>query len=330
MPLSFCASHLKPLAFVAMLFTLSSANADEPSAKTLFGSTSAPSQTAASIYGSYAKGCLAGGVAMPVDGNHWQAMRLSRNRNWGHPSLVSYLKKLSNDAAISANWRGLLVGDMSQPRGGPMLTGHKSHQIGLDADIWLKEMPKQRLNYKERENMSAVSVLKSGTRSIDPKVWRKEHFSLLKTAASYDEVARIFVFPAIKEQLCKIEESDNRSWLRKIRPWYGHHYHFHVRLKCPAGQEGCKNQAPPPAGDGCGKELAWWLSDEPWKPKKPQPKKPSDKPKKIWKPMTLQGLPNACAAVIYAPDGQKDLSKTAYGIDINKFDDVDLPQKRPY
>jgi murein endopeptidase len=31
--------------------------------------------------------------------------------------------------------RGLLIGDMSQPRDGPMLYGHSSHQIGLDVDI---------------------------------------------------------------------------------------------------------------------------------------------------------------------------------------------------
>ena len=63
-------------------------------------------------------------------------MRLSRNRNWGHPKLVEFLERLSAKGA-KVGWPGLLVGDMAQPRGGPMLTGHASHQVGLDADIWL-------------------------------------------------------------------------------------------------------------------------------------------------------------------------------------------------
>jgi hypothetical protein len=33
--------------------------------------------------------------------------------------------------------KGLYIGDISQPRGGPMTSGHASHQIGLDADIWM-------------------------------------------------------------------------------------------------------------------------------------------------------------------------------------------------
>ena len=70
----------------------------------------------------------------------WQVMRLSRNRNWGHPKLVAFLERLA-EKAKKVGWNGLLVGDMSQPRGGPMLTGHASHQVGLDADIWLTPMP---------------------------------------------------------------------------------------------------------------------------------------------------------------------------------------------
>ena len=36
--------------------------------------------------GYYTHGCLAGGVALPINGPTWQVMRLSRNRNWGHPA----------------------------------------------------------------------------------------------------------------------------------------------------------------------------------------------------------------------------------------------------
>ena len=105
------------------------------------------------------KGCFAGGVAIATDGPTWQAMRLSRNRRWGHPTMIKLIEKLSRDA-VADGWPGLLLGDISQPRGGPMLTGHASHQIGLDADIWLTPMPDRRLSASERETMSAVSMIK--------------------------------------------------------------------------------------------------------------------------------------------------------------------------
>ena len=83
-------------------------------------------------------------MAIATDGPTWQAMRLSRNRRWGHPTMIKLIEKLSRDA-VADGWPGLLIGDISQPRGGPMLTGHASHQIGLDADIWLTPMPDRRL-----------------------------------------------------------------------------------------------------------------------------------------------------------------------------------------
>ena len=109
---------------------------DDPKtpAKELFGRKTAPVNRAARSIGYYTHGCLAGGVALPINGPTWQVMRLSRNRNWGHPNLVNFLERLA-DQAPSTGWHGLLVGDMSQPRGGPMRTGHASHQVGLDADI---------------------------------------------------------------------------------------------------------------------------------------------------------------------------------------------------
>jgi penicillin-insensitive murein endopeptidase len=234
---------------------------------------------------------MAGGVALPVNGPAWQAMRLSRNRNWGTPQLVRLLEKLAVDARQKDGWPGLLVGDMSQPRGGPMLTGHASHQIGLDADIWLTPMPDRTLTAKEREDISAVSMVKTDVREIDPAVWTDGRARLIRRAASYPEVSRIFVHPAIKKALCDFAGTD-RAWLRKVRPWWGHDYHFHIRMDCPAGLAGCKDQDPPPQGDGCGADLAYWLGPEPWKPK-PKPKKPPPE-------IMLSDLPSACSDVLYA------------------------------
>ncbi len=184
-------------------------------------------------YGSYAKGCLAGGVQLPETGPTWQAMRLSRNRNWGHPETVAFLKRLSAKAARQPGWNGLYIGDMSQPRGGPMLTGHASHQIGLDADIWMLPANNLVLSAAQRESLSSISMRRSNGAFVNSS-WTRAHHEILKAAASDPAVARIFVFPGAKVQMCNDEKGD-RDWLRKIRPWYGHHYHFHVRLNCPKG-----------------------------------------------------------------------------------------------
>ncbi len=268
-------------------------------AKVLFGrqKTAAPLKPRA--IGFYSKGCLAGGVQLPATGSAWQAMRLSRNRNWGHPDLVELVKRLAIEAKAQDGWPGLLVGDLAQPRGGPMLSGHASHQVGLDADIWLTPMPERELSNRERETKSAISVIKDRKR-INPKIWTNAHAKLIRRAASYREVARIFVHPPIKKALCDwAPKGKSRSWLKKVRPYYGHHYHFHIRIKCPKGTKGCRNQpAPAPKdGTGCGSELAYWFSDKPWKRKKRKPGAPKPKPKPA---MKLAALPKACRAVLTA------------------------------
>lgn len=268
-------------------------------AKQLFANRKLPSAMPAQVHGFYSKGCFSGGIAIATDGPYWQAMRLSRNRRWGHPQLIATIDKLSRDAAEKDGWPGLLVGDLSQPRGGPMLTGHASHQIGLDADIWLTPMPNRRFNAQERESTSAISVLKAKSVVVDPAVWTDAHGKLIMRAASYPEVQRVLVHPGIKKKLCETWKGD-RSNLNKIRPYYGHHYHMHIRLRCPGGSASCRAQNAVPASAGCGKELDWWF-DVALKPKKParKPKKTA-KPKKPAKPkhIMLSDLPTACAVVL--------------------------------
>lgn len=281
------------------------AMAQDVPAKQAFGGKQLPTVTQPQAIGFYSKGCISGAVAMPVDGPNWQVMRLSRNRRWGHPRLIGLLEKLSQDAARDG-WPGLLVGDISQPRGGPMLTGHASHQVGLDADIWLTPMPKKRFTDAERESVSAVSMLKKDSLYVDPNKWTPSRTALLKNAASYPEVERIFVHPGIKKELCDTVKGD-RSWLGKVRPYWGHHYHFHVRLSCLPGSPNCKSQPKVAAGDGCDKSLAWWFTDEPWKPAKPS-KEPPKKPR----PVMVSDLPKACSTVLNAP-APNSLAEVTYG-----------------
>ena len=268
---------------------------DDPAtpAKELFGRKGTPSHETPKVVGFYAKGCLAGADMLPLDGESWQVMRLSRNRNWGHPALTSFLARTATDLRAAQIWPGLLVGDMAQPRGGPMITGHASHQIGLDADVWLTPMPDHRLTRAEREELSATQTVRPDRLDIDPARWTTAHMAMLKAVAEKPEVQRIFVNPAIKKAICR-DAGGDRAWLSKMRPMYGHDYHFHIRLACPAGEAGCTRQDAVPEGDGCDASLAWWFTDEALHPK-PDPKA---RPKP---PLTMAGLPNACNAVLKAP-----------------------------
>ena len=271
------------------------ANPDDPDtpAKALFGRRPTPAPLETRVIGFYSKGCLAGAKALPVNGKTWQVMRLSRNRNWGHPTLVDFLERLSAKGT-KLGWPGLLVGDMSQPRGGPMLTGHASHQVGLDADIWLTPDAEPRADRAEREETSATMVVSEDRKDVDPKVWTPAHGAIIKAAAQDPIVERIFVNAGIKKALCR-EAGSDRGWLHKVRPYYGHDYHFHVRIRCPAGGHDCKPQEPAPSGDGCGAELDHWFSEAILHPK-PSPIPPQPKP-----PMKLADLPSACRQVLLAP-----------------------------
>jgi penicillin-insensitive murein endopeptidase len=261
-------------------------------AKQLFGRALEPAELQSRSIGFYARGCLAGAEALPINGEAWQVMRLSRNRNWGHPALIAFLERFAKSVPQINGWPGLLVGDISQPRGGPMLSGHASHQIGLDADIWLSPMPPRTLSREEREMMSATNVVREDGRDVDPARWTPQHLALIKAAAEQPEVERIFVNPAIKKAICR-EATGNRSWLDKVRPMYGHNYHFHVRIACPAGDSACQGQEPVPAGEGCDASLAWWFKDEVLHPRL----NPNAKPKP---PLTMAQMPAACRQVLVA------------------------------
>ncbi|HEV2303366.1 MAG TPA: penicillin-insensitive murein endopeptidase [Stellaceae bacterium] len=256
-------------------------------AQRLFGREARPAAGPAEAIGNYSRGCLEGAVELPADGANWEVMRPSRNRAWGHPALIGFLERLARRLPEFAGWPGLLVGDIAQPRGGPMPGGHESHQIGLDADIWLTPMPPRRLSAAEREEMSAESVVAGDGEDVDRAVWSPRHRRLLEAAARSPRVARIFVNPAIKRALCR-EAGNDRRWLNKIRPWWGHKTHFHLRLSCPSGDRLCRNQLPPPRGDGCGGQLAWWFTPAGRRP-------PAGPPRK---PVRLADLPHACAALV--------------------------------
>jgi penicillin-insensitive murein endopeptidase len=242
---------------------------------------------AAESIGSYTAGCLSGAVELPPNGAGYQVMRLSRHRYYGHPDLKNFIETLGQSAAAQ-HLGVLLIGDMSQPRGGPTLTGHRSHQTGLDVDIWFllsKQAEARTLADNEREKWNAPSVLRDHSDLIDSRQWSKANESILQITAEMPEVERLFVNASIKRELCRTHAG--KAWLRKIRPWWKHDDHFHVRLKCPKDSRNCEAQEPLPAGDGCDASLAWWFSEE---AKAPQKKLP---------PPGAPVLPARCDQVLY-------------------------------
>src|SRR3982750_2197547 len=168
-------------------------------AKELFGRKVLPAAMPTRVLGFYAHGCIAGAEGLPINGDTWQVMRLSRNRYWAHPDLVALVKRLAAKARKDAGWPGILVGDMSQPRGGAMFTGHASHQVGLDADIWLTPMPNRQLSRNEREETSAVMMVREDRLDIDPHAWTPSHLAGIPPPALGPTVQRLFVNAAIKK-----------------------------------------------------------------------------------------------------------------------------------
>ncbi|MEM6636903.1 MAG: penicillin-insensitive murein endopeptidase [Pseudomonadota bacterium] len=279
------------------------AEAQDAKANQLFGAKKVASRHQPQVFGSYARGCAAGLAQLPETGPTWQAMRLSRNRNWGHPEALDYVSKLGQEAQ-RLGWAGLYIGDISQPRGGPMTSGHRSHQLGLDIDIWM--LPPKRLNLtrRERENISSISVRTEDQTRVNGN-WTPTHREILKAAALDPRVDRIFVAAAVKVEMCKTAKRSDRKWLQKIRPITGHNTHFHVRMRCPGDSPGCVTQTPTVAelsngGDGCDANLMWWVTTYLDNLRNPPPPDPNYKPRRHPRDYTMRDLPGQCMTVLSA------------------------------
>lgn len=239
--------------------------------------------------GFYTAGCLQGAQALPLDGPGYEVIRISRNRYWGQPVLLDDIKTLASRVRALGQAH-LYIGDLGGPRGGPMPSGHASHQIGLDADIWFERQPGSPRAPADREEPRLRSLVNAEDTGIDDSVFNRQHVVLLKTAAELPGLDRMFVNKFIKQRLCETVTGD-RSWLNKLVVWAGHDEHFHIRLHCPPGNPQCQPQAGYYADDGCGAPLALWFSHPPVTLPPPGTPMPPYRPK----------LPAACAAVLRAP-----------------------------
>jgi penicillin-insensitive murein DD-endopeptidase len=276
----------------------------ETTAANLFSAIPDPSYQQPTPIGTYAKGCAAGNVELPETGPTWQAMRLSRHRNFGNPVLVDYLQDLSAKVT-KFGWKGLYIGDLGNPRGGPMNSGHASHQMGLDADIWFLKPSRLDLSAAQREKISSISIRTEDQLRVNEN-WDASYREVLKAAASDPRVDRIFVAAAIKIEMCRTATAADAKWLQRIRPERNHQDHLHVRLKCPPGSGLCQTQTPSVSelskgGSGCDDTLAYWVSDaflhpKPVKPpKNPEPPKPR---KRTSRELLMSDLPQQCMGVL--------------------------------
>lgn len=219
------------------------------------------------VFGSATNGCIAGAVPLPADGPGWRAVRVSRNRHWGHPATIGFVRDLAR-ATQAAGLPDLYIGDIAQPRGGPMPYGHASHQTGMDVDVLFNLLPRPAPQPPSaREAIATPSLVLAGPPPrLDSAAWQPGHLLMLRFAATHPAVDRVLVHPAIKQYLCSTESGADRAWIRKIRPWWGHDSHMHVHLACPADSPTCQDPPPIPAGDGCDASLAWWFEQPPIPP----------------------------------------------------------------
>lgn len=227
-------------------------------------------------------GCLAGAEQLPDHGEWYQTIHGRISHFWGAPVTIAGVETLAREAHQNG-LPPLLVEDMSRPRGGPMPGGHISHQVGLDVDIALDMRMRGYLTEEQRDDIVIATLVRPDYRDILPSVWNEGVVRLLWLAANLPGVDRVLVNAAIKQQLCRTVQGD-RSWLRYIRPWYGHAAHMHISFKCPAGQPDCVAKAPPPPGDGCDASLQWWFDQL------NAPAKPPGPPSRL-------RLPEACLAL---------------------------------
>jgi penicillin-insensitive murein endopeptidase len=242
------------------LGTLSSASAS--AATSPWEDVRTPAAGTPTIYGNPNAGCLLGGMPLEDHGVGFQIVAPNREfAHFGHPAGLNFIRELGRDYA-EHNFAAL-IGDVSMPRGGPFTFQHASHQLGIEFDVWFLVDPRLMdgpLTVEQRRSLHSYYVADSDANVLLVNKFKPEHEAMIRMAAQKPEVHSIFVHPTIKKRFCA-DKANHQPWLAKLRPWWGHDEHMHVRLKCPTGQTACEDKAPPP-GIACDSSLDWWFSDE--------------------------------------------------------------------
>lgn len=222
-----------------------------------FGDPNLPPQ----VIGYYSDGKLQNASSLPLDGVGFVHLFRERNRNYGSRDLIEILETV---ALEFRNWNPdserLQIGDISAKTGGT-ISGHASHQNGLDVDLayFRKNHHEQPLSFTTGFDESFVSSKGAISSNFDTaRSWK-----FLSLLIATGRIERIFVDSAIKREFCHYYHSgatstaddfnsDGTEMLRHLRPLDHHDDHWHVRITCPADSPKCIPQTPPvPPGDGC-------------------------------------------------------------------------------
>lgn len=83
--------------------------------------------------------------------------------------------------------------------------------------IFFCQLPKTRWTQAQLLRPQAIDLVSRDGKHVVPSLWKPEISSLIKLAAEDNDVTRIFVNPAIKQQLC-LDAGTDRDWLRKCDP----------------------------------------------------------------------------------------------------------------
>jgi penicillin-insensitive murein endopeptidase len=217
-----------------------------------------PAPGPARAIGQPGAGCVQGARALPLRGAGFAVVHPERNRHYGHPALIGFLTQLAAQLRRE-KLPPLFVGDLSQPAGGPTPTGHRSHQTGIDVDLWYTG-PGKRWSPGRSSAPPAPSVVDLRTKKLLP-AWNAKVARFVQIVASDPTVDRIFVHPSVKRALCQ-DKARRGPWLRRVRPWWGHQDHLHARLRCPEDSPDCTTREPLPDGEGCDNSLDWWFSND--------------------------------------------------------------------
>lgn len=241
---------------------------------------------AAEVYGRVNHGCIADAAVLPAEGEGYISIRRQRERYYAHPQTIALIHRATSSLHELHPQKRILIGDLSQYLGGKMPRNHASHQNGLDFDVWFYMQPQDSLPSPKLEPASLVD---RGKGIMYHERWNIAYRDALQLFALSAKTDRIFVNPVIKQYLCRTES--DRTWLRKLRPWWGHDAHFHVRLHCPPDSPQCSEQAAVPPGDGCDESLDQWVVEQ--SERMLHPERFTTAPKKKIK-AKAQPLPDAC------------------------------------
>ena len=206
------------------------------------------------IEGFYTKGKIIHPTELSATGPGFQRLFLPRDRGWASSGLVGLLLGAAERIHTDFPDSGLLqVGDASAQTGGT-ISGHASHQNGLDVDLAFLRTDLEVQDPAGTNGFLEDFLQSDGT--LSPLLDLPRNYALVRWWADTGVLNRIFVDAKIKTAFCTMAAAEGlaleeQEFLRRLRPWPHHSDHLHVRIQCPVDSPKCIAQDEPPEGSGC-------------------------------------------------------------------------------